>query len=400
MRLRIGHVIAAPAILAALSYGGAAGAAGDSLAKNTPEASKNAPEASSQAPDSARAPDEIGATSQGAAQSTPSESSNAGTSAGPSSSGPAGLTSSAKAAAGNSPEADHSASTSFALQQLGLAQKRPWQIGATFETHRLLRQDDLGGAARSKALNYLNLYAGIRPTPKDQIRVSGGIYQRFLADGGETGIRADDLEVSYNHMFALPWNLMLRPAVGSTIPVSFESRLMGLYAAPSASLLLMRNFLDGNLNVMIRGGGAAYITEYKQGSGAGSANPIASSSLGIGVNYSMPFHQNLQVGASAQTGWQFLHEVEHGNDPNLEAQFRNAPIQPTQDPQFESQPVQQNYGGEVYVGYQLPSLLNTQSNIQLALSQGNNAVIHDGVRNVYWMFRRSAQVYLALQVQY
>src|SRR5690606_3860543 len=112
-----------------------------------------------------------------------------------------------------------------------------------------------------------------------------------------------------------------------TIPISFESRLMGLYAVPNASLLLMRNFLDDNLNVIVRGGGAAYISEYKQAVGAGSANPIATTTVGIGLNYSMPFHQNLQIGISAQTGWQFLHEVEHGNDPNLEAQFKNTPIE-------------------------------------------------------------------------
>src|SRR5690606_16117824 len=111
-----------------------------------------------------------------------------------------------------------------------------------------------GGAARNKALNYLSLYAAVRPTARDQIRVMGGVFQRFLADGGETGLRADDIDVSYNHLFTLPWDLVLRPAVGNTIPISFESRLMGLYAVPNASLLLMRNFLDDNLNVIVRGG--------------------------------------------------------------------------------------------------------------------------------------------------
>lgn len=394
---RIPHLASAPAVaLAAFLFTNAAGAAGDSTANTAPTApgSESGAAADDDKPPT-DAPRNVDASSE-----SPTSSDTAASSSAASTAKPSLLTSSAKAAAGETPDADHSASASFALQQLGLTQKRWWLVGASFETHRLIRQDDLGGAARSKALNYLNIYAGVRPTPTDQIRISGGFYQRFLADGGETGIRADDLDVSYNHMFALPWNLMLRPAIGNTIPVSFESRLMGLYAAPNASLLLMRNFLDGNLNVLIRGAGAAYITEYKQASGAGSANPIASSSIGIGLNYSIPFHQNLQIGASAQTGWQWLHEVEHGNDPSLDAQFKNAPVQPTKDPQFVSQPVAQSYGGEVYVGYQLPSLFDTQSNIQLALSQGNNAVIHDGVRNVYWMFRRSAQVYLALQVQY
>lgn len=302
------------------------------------------------------------------------------------------------------PDADVSQSANFQLQQLGIVQKRWWQVGSVFETHRLIRQDDLGGAARSKALNYVSLYAGIRPTPKDQIRVTGGFTQRFLADGGETGIRADDISLNYNHLFTLPGDVMVRPQVGNSFPISFESRLSGFITIPRASVLVMRNFLDNNLNVYWRGGGSYYFSKYKTALGRGSANPIANLSTSIGANYSMPFHNNLQVGANFGFAWWFNHEVEHGNDPTLAQQNpQNPGLQPTKDPQFAGQPMQQTYGGEVYIGYQLPNLLDTQSNLQLALSQGEataNNVIHDGNTNVYWAFRRSAQVYLALQVQY
>jgi hypothetical protein len=295
------------------------------------------------------------------------------------------------------PQAD--TASNLVLQKMGLAQKRSWSMGAVFEAHRLLRQDDLGGAAKNKALNYLSLYTGWNPTPKDQIQLRGGFYQRFLADSSETGVRPDDLLLAYTRTIPLPWDLTLRPSVSNLFPISFESRLMGLYSVPRAGMSLMRSFLDGDLNVNVRAGGAAYIGEYKSARG-GSANPVASGTVGIGLNYSMPFHRNLQVGASLQTTYYWNNEVEHGNDPTLSAQFGSAPIQPTKDPQFDSQPMQQTYGGEVYVAYQLPSLFDMQSNIQLALAQGEPNVIHDGRTQVYWMFRRSAQAYLALQVQY
>ncbi|HVH44255.1 MAG TPA: hypothetical protein VM925_18010 [Labilithrix sp.] len=296
------------------------------------------------------------------------------------------------------PEPDEAAAN-LVLQKMGLAQKKAWLIGSVFETHRLLRQDDLGGAARNKALNYLSLYAGWSPTPKDQIQLRGGFYQRFLADSSETGVRPDDLVLSYTRTIPLPWELMLRPSISNLFPISFDSRLMGLYAVPRAGVSLMRNFLDGDLNVNLRAGGAAYIGEYKSALG-GSANPVASTTVGIGVNYSMPFHRNLQIGANVQTTFYWNHEVEHGNNAVLNSQFASAPVQPTKDPQFESQPTQQTYGGEIYVAYQLPTLFDMQSNIQLALAQGEPNVIHDGRTHVYWMFRRSAQAYLALQVQY
>jgi hypothetical protein len=291
------------------------------------------------------------------------------------------------------------ASTNLVLQKMGLAQNKPWMIGSVFETHRLLRQDDLGGAAKNKALNYLQLYAGWNPTPKDQIQLRGGFYQRFLADSSETGVRPDDLVLSYTRTVPLPWEMTLRPSVSNVFPISFDSRLMGLYAVPRANASLMKNFLGGDLNVNLRVGGAAYIGEYTSAQG-GSANPIASTTAGIGINYSMPFHRNLQVGMNLQTTVYWNHEVEHGNNAMLNGQFGSAPVQPTQDPQFASQPTQQTYGGEIYVAYQLPSLFDLQSNIQLSLAQGEPNVIHDGRTQVYWMFRRSAQAYLALQVQY
>jgi len=76
-------------------------------------------------------------------------------------------------------------------------------------------------------------------------------------------IRADDLTLNYNHLFTVPGNVMIRPQIGNSFPISFESRLSGFQSIPRASLLVMRNFLDNNLNLYLRGGGSYYISKYK-----------------------------------------------------------------------------------------------------------------------------------------
>src|SRR4029453_11715417 len=113
------------------------------------------------------------------------------------------------------------------------------------------------------------------------------------------------------------------PNVGNSFPTSFNSRLMGLIALPRAGLLLSRNFPDDNPNVSLRGGGAYYIVEYRQAVGQADANPRASTNVGLSVNYSMPFHSPLQVGGSVSTSLSWSYDVDHANDPNLAAQFKN-----------------------------------------------------------------------------
>ena len=37
--------------------------------------------------------------------------------------------------------------------------QKPWEVGGTWETHRLIRQEDLGAAASNKLVNVLGAYA-------------------------------------------------------------------------------------------------------------------------------------------------------------------------------------------------------------------------------------------------
>lgn len=275
--------------------------------------------------------------------------------------------------------------------------RKSWSIGSSFETNRTILQQDVG--VRIKAFNTLSLYGAYNITGADQVRVTGGFIQRFIADETETGIRTDDIGLSFAHRFQLPARIMLAPSVANSFPISFNSRLMGLIALPRAGLFLSRSFLDDNLTVSLRGGAAYYVVEYRQAAGQIDANPRFSTNVGFNINFSMPFHPALQLGVSGSTSWQKSYDVDHANDPVLAEQFKNRPVEPSGDARFARQPWQQAYGGEIYVSYNLPMLEGIQSNLQIALSQ-SDGVLRDGATHLYWLSRRGGQMAAALTVSY
>jgi hypothetical protein len=276
-------------------------------------------------------------------------------------------------------------------------QRKPWSIGSSVETNRTILQEDVGG--RIKAFNTLSLYAAFNITKKDQVRATGGFIQRFVADQTETGIRTDDIGLGYNHRFALPLDMMLVPSISNSFPTSFNSQLMGLIALPRAGLFVMRSFLDNNLTVSVRGGGSYYIVKYRQAEGQIDANPRAQTNVGLNFNYSMPFHQALQVGASVSTSWSWSYDVDHANDATLREQFKNTPVEPSADQYVSTPPAQQGYGGDIYISYNLPSLEGINTNLQVSLSQGDGT-LREGATHLYWLSRRGGQASASLTVSY
>jgi hypothetical protein len=283
------------------------------------------------------------------------------------------------------------------------AERKNWSVGASFETNRTILQEDVGGG--QKAFNTLSIYASYSITPKDVVRVSGGFIQRFIADETETGIRADDISLGYSHTFKLPWQLILQPRVGNNFPVSLNSQHMTMIATPRAGLGLSRNFLDNTLNVSFSGGAAYYIVKYKEAAspddnqGLEGPNPQVTTNVGGNINYTLPFFQALSLGGGGSLSWSRSYDPDHANDPTLAEQFKNAPVTPSGDPYFDHPGWQRGYSWDAYVSYNLPSIKDIQSYLQVSISQ-SDGFLRDGATHLYWLSRRGGQVSASLTVSY
>src|SRR4051794_13740857 len=124
---------------------------------------------------------------------------------------------------------------------------KKWQIYGVFETHRLVRQSDLGGDAPNKTFNFGYLYPSYDITPRDRVSIRAGFYQRFVADQGETGIRLDDTVFAYTRFIPLPEEIMLRVGGWVTAPTSFDSKKAGIVTVPR--LLLRADKYFGRVGV-------------------------------------------------------------------------------------------------------------------------------------------------------
>jgi hypothetical protein len=276
--------------------------------------------------------------------------------------------------------------------------EKPWEVTGVFETHRLIRQEDLNGSGAVKTFNVLFAVGRYDITDRDRVQVSAGGYQYFLADTGESGFRADDISLAYTRLVPLPAEFKLRVTPGATIPISFDSQLASNITSPSLQLRLTRTF--GDFTVDARVTGRAYIDRYTTAAEIGANGSTASGQtnpkwrLGgtISGEYSMPFHHPLSAGVALIDSYIWYYDVGQ--------------CQAVQDPQFGNQPMQQSYGGEVFVRYQMPNVGGMKSDITLALANGDPSlgypsVMHDtGVVHPYFFYRDTAEFYAALSASY
>src|SRR5690349_19337394 len=70
--------------------------------------------------------------------------------------------------AGGSPSETRSQNADKSADETVSGQK-PWEVGGTWETHRLIRQEDLNGAGYNKLVNVLGAYARYDLTANDRI---------------------------------------------------------------------------------------------------------------------------------------------------------------------------------------------------------------------------------------
>jgi hypothetical protein len=291
----------------------------------------------------------------------------------------------------------------------GRAKEKPWEATATYELHRLIRQEDVAGAP--KLYQLLGVSAKYLPTAHDSITLFGGGTEGFIADPKESGVRAQDLTLQYAHFFDLPQKLKLRATAGVTAPLSYFSQIASNITTPSISAALSRRFGDLSLNVAVRG--AYFWDRYTTPQGVDAATD-SSITNGTGANtkfvlggvlsaeYTMPFWRPLSVGAGLSNSYYWYYNVGQcpagagGQGAFGTNQACPGGIQST------NQPVQQSYGGEFFARYLLPDVAGFKSDFTVAVGNPNpNFVLHDGIQHLYpFNFRETAEFYLALGGRY
>jgi hypothetical protein len=240
-------------------------------------------------------------------------------------------------------------------------------------------------------------------TDKDRVSVSWGLYQRFLADNGETGFRGTDISLAYTRLIPLPERFSLRITPSATIPVSFYSQLASNITSPGLAFTLSRKFGDLSLDLRLSGG--AFIDRYTTSGDAnagGAPNPKWRAGGSLTAEYAMPFLRALSVGASLIDSYYWFYNPQNGQNCNASVLCQQGVVQ---DNQFSGQTMQQSYGGEVFVRYLLPTLMGFKADATVALANGDPSLgypgaLHDGVVHPYLFYRQTAEVYGALSLRY
>jgi hypothetical protein len=277
--------------------------------------------------------------------------------------------------------------------------EKPWEVSASYELHRLIRQEDVSGAP--KLFQLIGISGRYSLTENDIVSIFGGASEGFIADPQESGVRANDISLQYAHTFALPQKFRLRASVGATVPISYYSQLASNITTPSLSVGLSRKFGDLSVSAMIRG--AYYIDRYRTAAALGSSssdpggatNSRAVASALLSAEYMMPFHRPLSVGVAVSDAYYWYYSP--GTPP------AGTPSYGVVSDQYfgETQPMQQSYGGELFARYVMPDLAGIKSDFTVAIGNSSpNFVLHDGIVHPYLLYRDTAEVYFALGGRY
>ncbi len=276
-------------------------------------------------------------------------------------------------------------------------ERKPWEVSATWETHRVIRQNESAGA--NKNLNILSGSARYDVTDKDRLRVSAYINQRFIADQGETGFRFDDVGFQYRRTIPLPQQFTLFASAQLTAPTSFYSQKSGIITQPRIGLSAEKQFGE-YVTVSARINGGTTIAKYRTAEG-GAPNGKYSLGTGADVEVVMPFHKPLSFGAGVGTSYSWFYEPNSTNDPNPQVRSLGT----TADTQFSQQPIAQSYYGEIFARYVLPSIVGLKSDLSVAAANGDPSlgsvsVLRDGVAKFNLAYRQTAEVYATLAIRY
>ena len=219
---------------------------------------------------------------------------------------------------------------------------KPWEIGASWEAHGLMVQNDLEGLAPDKFYNYFYAYGRYEFLKYNRVTLRVGLYQRFLADPNESGVRMDDIYGAYTRMIPLPQQFRLSVTGSLIAPTSFISHKEGLITAPRLTLQLDKE-LGKYVVVSLRTFGEADIQSKTSFDNGATPNPVARMGVSLSGDVTMPFHTPLSMGGAIFTGYTWYYDA-NSTTPCLTG-YRcdpNAPMVQS-DAQFTHQPTQQSY---------------------------------------------------------
>ena len=268
-------------------------------------------------------------------------------------------------------------------------EEKPWEIGVSFETHRLIRQEDVGG--QQKLGNLFGINALYSFTPRDSVGIREYITEGFVADNGETGVRAEDISAFYSHVQPLKSDFVFTSTFSISAPTSLGAQKEGKILSPSLGFGLDKRI--GYFSAGLHLYGTYVFTKYREAEG-GAPNPQAQVGVTANAEMAMPFLEQLAIGVSVQTGYLWMQNP-----------YGQTWLPATQDQTYLNQPVGQSYGGEIFARYILPTIGGIRSDFAIALSQGDSNVgftsyLHDGVGYLDLFYRQNSDVYAALTARY
>jgi hypothetical protein len=301
---------------------------------------------------------------------------------------------------------------------------KPWEVGAVFTTHRLITQGDLAGgyvdavlgtdpttgSAIYKQVNDYEVFARYDLTKHDRVGVRAYVYEYFLADQGENGVRFDDMIFTYAHFFDLPKKFRLQAGLWVDAPTSYTSQLEGLVTFFRPNVSVDRRF--GPVSINLRTYDTIFIQRYDSFAGSGGFAPTELNvfAQALDVEFHMPFHEPLSIGVGAFNEYTWYHNIGSGvNSENNNGSGNSTKCTSTNSGcgilNAGSQPLQQSYGWEAYTRYLLPDLMGFKSDLTFAYSFGDptvgySSVLQDGVGHVFLGFRHNSEMYLSLGVRY
>lgn len=285
----------------------------------------------------------------------------------------------------------------------GSEPEKPWSISVGSEFHQMAVSNPNGEGASVRMLYW---YASARWSfgKHDKISARFGMVERFLADQGETGVRTDDIGLSYAHDFGeLVWGLDLGASVSANIPISFYSQKMGLITAPGAALDLTRKF--GPVTASVRAFGGYFIQRYDSMQG-GAPNPRGRLGFAADVNVDIPKVEGLAIGVDAATSYAWFYTPQLSTAVQANAGMYSGGYPGISgDGTYPVQPFLQSYGGEVYVRYALPEFFKIHAEVSLVVADGDptigyNSVLKDGVGYFYLFNPHTFGFYGSLSARY